>query len=257
MRNDGVARLYLPSQWMDKLSSLLFVLNFICVIMACFLSDVPLRIAVVFQIIFSLAFVIIDILDNGVFWFNAENARRINSIQNAFQVNLSEYTTEGYYNNEMSPSFLKYALNTFESHFFTIAIAQKMLAKKIVEVIAAIVLFIISCLCISFEVTAIVAEAIFSSSVMIDAVSFIIYEIRMKQLYDKAYTQFVSVGIMNSEQIVWLLSYILEYEAIKAHYRIRLDEKIFVKLNPTLSDKWNKLQDIIVLPDEVNKNGQR
>ena len=89
---------------------------------------------------------------------------------------------------------------------------------------------------------------------MIDAVAMIIYEIRIRQLYKNAYTQFVSVGITKYEQLVWVLSYVVEYESIKAHYKIRLDEKIFNRLNPMLSKEWDELKKkIIILPEEVER----
>ena len=122
-----------------------------------------------------------------------------------------------------------------------------MLPKKIVEVIVALLIFVVSCLCVASEITVIVSEAIFSSFVMLDAVGLIIYEIRMKHLYDTAYSQFISVGITKPEQKIWILSYVVEYEAIKAHYRIRLDEKIFNQLNPQLSKEWDELQKSIVV----------
>lgn len=254
MRNDGVSKLYKFSQQMVKLNKGLFVLNFVCVVLSCFLSEVYLPITTILQIVFSLAFVVVEILDDGIFWFCAESARRANCIENAFHVDLSEYKTEGYYNNDLSPSFAKYTLNIFESHYFTANISKKMLPKKIVEVIVALLIFVVSCLCIPSEITAIVAEAIFSSFVMIDAVAMIIYEIRIRQLYKNAYTQFVSVGITKYEQLVWVLSYVVEYESIKAHYKIRLDEKIFNRLNPMLSKEWDELKKkIIILPEEVER----
>ena len=194
-----------------------------------------------------MSFVIIEILDDGIFWYEAERVRRTNCIQNAFQINLTEYKTTGYYNNDLAPSLSKYATNTFESHFFTTHISHKMLPKKIVEVIVALLVFVVSSLCVASEITIIISEAIFSSFVMLGAVGLIIYEIRMKHLYDKAFSQFVSIGITKPEQKIWLLSYVVEYEAIKAHYRIRLDEKIFNQLNPQLSKEWDELQQSIVI----------
>ena len=38
-----------------------------------------------------------------------------------------------------------------------------------------------------------------------------------------------------------LLSFCTEYECIKAHYKIRLDSKIFIKYNHELSEKWNTI----------------
>lgn len=69
------------------------------------------------QIIGALLYVILKSLDDGLFWYHAEMARRKNSIQVAFNVSLSELETEEYYNNHVEPSVVKYAMNTYVSRF--------------------------------------------------------------------------------------------------------------------------------------------
>ena len=144
MRNDGVSKLYKPSQIMDKINKGLFALNIICVVLSCILSDTPLQVTRILQIIFSLSFVIIEILDDGIFWYEAERVRRTNCIQNAFQINLTEYKTTGYYNNNLAPSLSKYATNTFESHFFTthMAVRSKTLCRRVCDTYVSRCLFI-------------------------------------------------------------------------------------------------------------------
>lgn len=39
-----------------------------------------------------------------------------------------------------------------------------------------------------------------------------------------------------------MLSYVVEYEAVKAHYKIRLDSTLFNKYNPELSKKWEAIE---------------
>ena len=39
----------------------------------------------------------------------------------------------------------------------------------------------------------------------------------------------------------WFLAYIMEYEAVKAHYKVRLDSKVFNKCNTELSQKWQDM----------------
>ena len=63
---------------------------------------------------------------------------------------------------------------------------------------------------------------------------------RKESLYSIAY----NILILNNadrENVARLISYILEYEAIKAHYKVRLDEKIFNDNNDSLSEKWETI----------------
>ena len=53
--------------------------------------------------------------------------------------------------------------------------------------------------------------------------------------------QFVTIGIGASNQIPILLSIAVEYEAIKAHYKVRLSEKVFRKYHDALSHEWDNL----------------
>lgn len=62
-----------------------------------------------------------------------------------------------------------------------------------------------------------------------------------KALEKVCYALFTAVGISTTAQRVWLKFFCVEYESIKAHYRIRLSESLFNKLNPQLSETWEKL----------------
>ena len=69
----------------------------------------------------------------------------------------------------------------------------------------------------------------------------IIFTQRIKTLYEEGYHELITVGISTTAQRVWLKFFCVEYESIKAHYRIRLSESLFNKLNPQLSETWEKL----------------
>ena len=64
---------------------------------------------------------------------------------------------------------------------------------------------------------------------------------RVNKVYDDFYMQFVTIGIGASNQIPILLSIAVEYEAIKAHYKVRLSEKVFRKHHDALSHEWDSL----------------
>lgn len=64
----------------------------------------------------------------------------------------------------------------------------------------------------------------------------------MDKLYDEAFTELVTLGRESKKSEIWMLSYVVEYEAVKAHYKIRLDSTLFNKYNPELSKKWEAIE---------------
>lgn len=91
------------------------------------------------------------------------------------------------------------------------------------------------------DILLVIAQTVFSAVVIEDAIRLIIFTQRIKTLYEEAYCELITIGISTTAQRVWLKYFCVEYESIKAHYRIRLSEPLFNKLNPQLSETWEKL----------------
>lgn len=150
--------------------------------------------------------------------------------------------TDGYYNNSVPPSMIKYATNTFESVYFSKFIASKMLIYSLVKsLLAIIVLISVSWIIANGNILLIIAQAVFSAYIVEDTVYLTIYVNRLNALYDSIYTALITTGVHSSQKMPILLSFCTEYECIKAHYKIRLDSKIFIKYNHELSEKWNTI----------------
>ncbi len=241
---DEISKLYKISQKFDKVKRICFCVNLAFGIGSFFLENSFLRITQITQIVLAFLFVIIDLLNDGVLWYNAENSRRKNAIDNAYQTNLTQYKTSGYYNNELPPSYFKYTINIFESNYFSLNVAKAMLPRVIAKVVFSLIILIVSGICLVTPIVLIVAETIFSSCVVIESIELIIYEIRMKHLFDSAYTQLVINGI-TGDQLPWCIYYTLEYESVKAHYKVRLDSNLFEKMNHDLTKKWEELEKLI------------
>ena len=123
-----------------------------------------------------------------------------------------------------------------------------MLIKSALKaLVSVVVLFATGWLVSNGDILLIISQAVFSAYVVENTVLLTMYKAKMDNLYDEAYSSFVTVGIKNKKQKVWLLSYAVEYEAIKAHYKVRLDSAIFNKYNDELSKKWDRLQKKIVV----------
>ena len=82
-RRDDVNDLY---EWPNKIEdvmTVLFWINIIGSIVACIVkNDVIINILIVSQIIVSILYVVLSILDDNFFWYNAEQVRRQAAIEN-------------------------------------------------------------------------------------------------------------------------------------------------------------------------------
>ena len=126
---------------------------------------------------------------------------------------------------------------------FSKEIAGKMILRSCIKSVVAIaVLVVAACRFLpDSEFLLIIAQTTFSSYVLIDTVQLVFYKLRMENLYKEGYTALITPGIKGKSRNAVLLAYAVEYEAIKAHYKIRLNEKIFKKNNDKLSEQWNQV----------------
>ena len=92
------------------------------------------------------------------------------------------------------------------------------------------------------NVILLIAQTAFSANYICGFVSLLVYNVRLNRLYDMSYSSIVSVGVNDNKSHIILLNLIIEYEAIKAHYKIRLSSKIFNKFNASLSNEWQEIE---------------
>ena len=241
-RRDDIKILYQPSKILKNVCTGLFIADIVVSLIAVYAAENAGSYLTTALVVLAFLYMSLSVIDDGVFWFRAESARRKNSIQIAYNTRLDKYDTFGYYNNEIDDPELSYATNQFESAFFTKEISEKMFVGAVVKMFIVVIVLIISCrLIANNDIFLIVAQAALSAFVLEDTIRHIIFTQRIKALYDEAYHAFITVGVSNSAQRVWLRYFCVEYESIKAHYRIRLSESLFKKMNPRLSEEWKTL----------------
>lgn len=244
-KHDEIDELYRQSGIWSKAGTVLFVLD-ICLSVVLLILPECGSIIVTGQIAVALLFFLVRMIDDSLFWYEAEKQRRKDNIQSAFNVKLSSYGTVGYYNNTIDVPISKYGVNTLESNFFSKFIAGRMLYISFVKVAFVIVAFIIVFTyddAVSFAL--IVAQTLLSSYVLEETVLLIVYKIRMDDIYDEAYKMMLQDNVELKELEAYILSYVLEYESIKSHCKVRLSKRIFEKYNPTLSQKWSSIAEQI------------
>lgn len=241
-RRDDINELYKPSKLIERVCLILFGANVCISVITIFAPPTVVNYLTIILIIIAFLYMLLSVIDDGILWFRAESERRKDAIQNAFGVAFSEYETEGYYNNAINDSELAYAANLFESCYFTKEISKRMIVTSSIKSIIATIIFFVACrLVANNELVLIIAQTAFSAMIIEETVRLIIFAYRIKNLYDDVYREFVTNGIFRKTQRVWLRWFCVEYESIKAHYRIRLDEPVFNKLNPKLSEQWEKI----------------
>lgn len=138
---------------------------------------------------------------------------------------------------------MRYALNNYESAYYSRSTSQKMLPKSVIKTVVAIMAFLISWRAVkNGGIVLSVAQTLFSSVFLLDTITLCIYAFRVSRICDDFYTLLISEGgPLTPPKEALLLSYSVEYEAIKAFYKIRLDQKIFSKNRHNLSQCWDEL----------------
>lgn len=189
-----------------------FYVNFAC---ACASSVLPAwvkRIEIPAQVSLAVLYVLFSASNDYLFWYTDESFRRKSAIENAYAFDLKNLQTDGYYNNSLVSPTIKYALNAFESVFFSRSIVRSTGAKESIKSILTVIVFIASCLKIkNGEIVLLVSQTVFSSTFIIGAVGLCFYQIRLETLYNEFYHEFVTVGISKNEQVPLLLSDTVEY----------------------------------------------
>lgn len=131
-----------------------------------------------------------------------------------------------------------------------------MIWKKGICAVLSVTILFIACLCLNNrEVVLIIVQTVFSSYILLEFIMLLIFKYRLDSLYEDAY----NIMIVEKRKIskAWILSYIIEYESVKAHNKIRLDSKIFKKMNDELEGKQlpsieqHNTEELLSLIDEL------
>ena len=245
-RRDDVSKTYDSSNVIQSISNYLFILITIVSLATLFATDCPKEILIVFQIVMVIVSTSISVVDDFWLWYSAEAMRRKSALESAFNIDMTGLQTDGYYNNTLSPSIDKFIVNIYESAYFSYNISKKMLLKESAKAIIAIIIFVVACLEIqNGEIVLLIAQTVFSGQYIVAFLALIFYNFRVDRLCGKFYEILVSTGVVNQKQQTCLLAAAIEYEAIKAHYRVRLSSKVYNKNNVYWSRKWAEIEEKI------------
>ena len=241
-RRDDVSRLYRAPNILYKIEKILFIIDIIAAIISLSRNPKVVSIAIIVQIVSAILYFLFRVIDDGYLWYEAERVRRKNSIENGFGTRLSEFETYEYYNNNSKESLEKYALNLLESNFVSKDTAGKMIIWSGIKSAFAIAVLVVACRFLPNSVfLLIIAQTALSTYVFMDTIQLVFYKLRMENLYKEGYVMLITPGIKGRSKNAVLLAFAVEYETIKAYYKIRLDEKIFMKNRDMLSEQWQQV----------------
>jgi hypothetical protein len=247
-RNDPIqADYFRPLETAESASSWLFYLG-------AFASFAPLLIdrtahPKLYQgalVVFVLAVVLVFITGTAIrlyFFPRAEDARRKEFLSNTFGFDLIHQRTTGYYNNNETDPHKRMGLLVLENLFFTKAILREM--APAVRAKAFIYLFawlgVLLWQDIPLDCIAAAAQVLFSEEIIIRWLRLEWLRSRSERIYDGIHRLFQSNPAAD-KLFAYAVDAFGDYESGKTLGGILLPQKIFDRLNPTLTAEWEMVK---------------
>gem|GEM_PF-496617 len=238
----GTARKY------DKISTYLLYSSTI-LLFASFISgnffDFSLTVICIIETINCLIIILFSISEFVMNYthFEAEAHRREDLVDNSFASFIAENRTEGYYNNDNLKSGLyKMGVNNFESCFFSYNIAQKELPRLWSKTIFISLFFIAIAVCGYNKLLIFTIQLSIPVVLLQQSIKHSLFVWRLKNVLCRYRVLFSTLKNNSKKNDSEIIRDILEYEANIAWANILLNEKMYNKMNATLTDEWEKLK---------------
>lgn len=250
-KKDDVNKLYDIVILCKKIINFTFYLN---IILSFVLIYFNYHTILVLQLITISINILVSFLLDFIFFPKAEEERLRTNIKNAFGVDITEYNTEGYYNNRQQHSIHKVILNTFENIFFTKNIVNKMLSRDWIKPFISVVLLTVAFVFFrERSIILIVFQSIFSSNYLIGYIKLWIFKVKLNVLFSNFRTKLISedrkggVNSLTKEELVILITDSVEYEMLKSSFKIMPSSRVFHENNEKWSNEWDKIAKTIVV----------
>lgn len=189
--------------------------------------------------IFAVSYFLSDIISNYLFQ-KAEAKRRDDFFDNSLNSSHSEENSNEYFTNDnITPSIKKMGVNCFENSFFTKSISGKMLKPMIIKSIVVFLLFLILAITNNhLFVTAL--QIALPYTIIQQTIRLFVFHNRIENIckrFRQIFTTHNKKTITKS-----ILHNVSSYETTLSWACIKLDSKLFDKMNDELSEKWNKIK---------------
>lgn len=190
---------------------------------------------------------VIEIIIDLILMPMADSRRRDDLIDNSFGSSFSPNSSIGYYDNdEINMGIYKVAVNLFENCFFTYSLVKVMTSRKII--IPTITLIAVGVFAyIGFKEVPIaltILQVLFSGNILGSLIKHLILINRLSSIQDSWISLFQNEDFQanHSNYQTHIYRYWLQYEALHSKINAGVPDKVFNKLNPSLTQDWKQLK---------------
>lgn len=188
----------------------------------------------------AVVYFVSDIVANYLFQL-AETKRREDFFDNSLKTQLAEATSEGYFSNEhLSPGILKLGVNNFENSYFSKTVSSKMLQPMLIKSALVLTLFLALALFTDREILTTALQLVFPFTIIQQTIRLFLYHKRMNDVFKNYQKIFDSTTDGKKEQLI--IHNMTSYETTLSWACIKLNSKIFNKVNDELTPKWEAMK---------------
>lgn len=242
VRVDEISKYYDSAKTIESFENALFYSAAVLSILLPYAKEKNLLQAVF--VLFVIAYFIASLVLKVFLIPKAERIRRQQLLSDAFSTPLIQEKTSLYYNNQCPPSITRLGVNVMENAFFSKEIAARMLVKSraITGIYMAIWILIFAFRHDHIEWLSWLTQLVFSQQVINKWFSLEWLRWNQSHVYERFYSHFLhKIGVESQNAIATVFDNVISYEANKTSAGFLLSSKVFQKLNPSLTVKWNQI----------------
>lgn len=177
------------------------------------------------------------------FWPRAEDPRRKDFLSYCLSTNLTHLRTTGYYNNNEANPIRRMGAAVLENTLFTRSVALGMLKSARLWTVLYIIVWLVAIEKRNTDLgwIAVAAQVLFSEQLFSRWLRMEWLRWKCEEIHNNLLAIFVSGATPDAMQ-PFVLDAFAGYETAKANAGILTSEKLFVKLNPSLSAEWDQIK---------------
>lgn len=190
--------------------------------------------------VFAVLYFIFDVFQNYLFQ-QVELNRKNDFIDNSLKTDLADNNSEGYFSNdEIEAGTFKLGVNGFENSLFTKTILGKMLPPMLIKCLLVIILYLCVAIFTYQSEFAIMLQILLPYTIIQKTIRMSVLYYQVKYVFNQFKNVFSSA--VESKRDSLLVHNVINYETALAWAGILINQKLFNKLNPELTQEWEKLK---------------
>jgi len=193
---------------------------------------------------FIVSYAILSFISDVVF-YQASIQRREDFIDNSFKTTIAEHRSVDYYTNDnIVAGIYKMAVNGFENSLFTYNIANNMTTSLWIKNVVFAILILLFAIFGYNNAFILLIQLSLPILLLQQAIKQTLFVYRIKRVYENYRRLFNNLRNETDSKLKRpeILLNVLDYETTLTYGAIVLDSKIYNKLNPSLSTKWNQMK---------------